>query len=129
MYCPRLDHFMRFNPNGTISRCGHMVTPAQFESLDAMESSEWLANIKKQFVQEHNFNHSYALLEYPAPLNVAYTNQLTIQAREKFKSSVDSQLNKMSEFVAANSDDQHEFNTFVKHQDQLRGINISNFIK
>ena len=43
---------MRFNPNGTISRCGHMVNPAQFESLDAMESSEWLANIKKQFVQD-----------------------------------------------------------------------------
>jgi sulfatase maturation enzyme AslB (radical SAM superfamily) len=42
---------MRFNPNGTISRCGHMINPAQFNSLEEMESSEWLANIKNQFKQ------------------------------------------------------------------------------
>jgi len=46
MYCPRLDHFVRFNPNGTVSRCGHMVNPPQFVSLEAMESSEWLINTK-----------------------------------------------------------------------------------
>jgi len=46
MYCPRLDHFVRFNPNGTVSRCGHMVNPPQFESLEAMESSIWLTDTK-----------------------------------------------------------------------------------
>ena len=46
MYCPRLDHFVRFNPNGTVSRCGHMVNLLQFDSLDEMDTSEWLANIK-----------------------------------------------------------------------------------
>lgn len=46
MHCPRLDHFVRFNPNGTVSRCGHMVTPPEFDSLDEMESSLWLRNIK-----------------------------------------------------------------------------------
>jgi len=46
MHCPRLDHFVRFNPNGTVSRCGHMVSPPQFESLEQMESSEWLSKIK-----------------------------------------------------------------------------------
>jgi len=46
MYCPRLDHFVRFNPNGTVSRCGHMVNSPQFASLEAMESSEWLVNTK-----------------------------------------------------------------------------------
>jgi len=46
MHCPRLDHFVRFNPNGTVSRCGHMVLPPQFESLEHMESSEWLSKIK-----------------------------------------------------------------------------------
>jgi len=45
MYCPRLDHFVRFNPNGTVSRCGHMVSPPQFESLEQMNSSAWLADI------------------------------------------------------------------------------------
>lgn len=87
-----------------------------------------LENIFK-FVQEHKFNHSYALLNYPAPLDVSYTNRLTTLAREKFRSSVDTQLNRIAEFVAVKSSNQNEFNTFVKQQDQLRGIDISNFIK
>jgi sulfatase maturation enzyme AslB (radical SAM superfamily) len=51
MYCPRLDHFVRFNPNGTVSRCGHMVNAPQFVSLESMESSEWLANTKELMSQ------------------------------------------------------------------------------
>ena len=47
MYCPRLDHFVRFNPNGTVSRCGHMVNPPQYESLEIMETSSWLVNTKE----------------------------------------------------------------------------------
>jgi len=46
MYCPRLDHFVRLNPGGTVSRCGHMVNPPQFNSLGEMDASEWLATIK-----------------------------------------------------------------------------------
>ena len=47
MYCPRLDHFVRLNSNGTVSRCGHMVKQPQFNNLEVMESSEWLAVVKK----------------------------------------------------------------------------------
>jgi sulfatase maturation enzyme AslB (radical SAM superfamily) len=47
MQCPRLDHFVRFNPNGTVSRCGHMVNAPQFDSLQAMEDSEWLYKTKQ----------------------------------------------------------------------------------
>jgi len=47
MYCPRLDHFVRFNPNGTVSRCGHMVNAPQFATLQNMEASSWLANTKE----------------------------------------------------------------------------------
>jgi len=46
MQCPRLNHFVRFNPNGTVSRCGHMVNPPQFESLEEMDESLWLRNTK-----------------------------------------------------------------------------------
>lgn len=46
MYCPRFDHFVRFNPNGTVSRCGHMVNPPQFTTLEQMDASEWLSDIK-----------------------------------------------------------------------------------
>jgi len=47
MYCPRLDHFVRFNPNGTVSRCGHMVHAPEFKSLEEMEASSWLADTKE----------------------------------------------------------------------------------
>ena len=47
MYCPRLDHFVRFNFNGTVSRCGHMVKAPQYDSLESMNASNWLANTKK----------------------------------------------------------------------------------
>jgi len=53
MHCPRLDHFVRFNPNGTVSRCGHMVAISpEFNSLEEMESSPWLATIKKEFAND-----------------------------------------------------------------------------
>lgn len=46
MQCPRLDHFVRFNPNGTVSRCGHMIDAPQFESLNEMDQSLWLRDLK-----------------------------------------------------------------------------------
>lgn len=49
MYCPRLDHFVRFNPNGSLSRCGHMINAPEFNSLADLESSSWLQHIKSQF--------------------------------------------------------------------------------
>jgi len=52
MYCPRLDHFVRFNSNGTVSRCGHMVNAPQFSTLKDMESSSWLISIKNQMSQD-----------------------------------------------------------------------------
>lgn len=52
MYCSRLNHFVRFNPNGTVSRCGHMVNTIEFDCLQDMDDSQWLADIKQQFVQD-----------------------------------------------------------------------------
>jgi len=51
MYCPRLDHFVRLNPNGTISRCGHMTRNPQFYSLEEMDASGWLTGIKDSMEQ------------------------------------------------------------------------------
>ena len=47
MYCPRLDHFVRFNPDGTVSRCGHMIRQPHFSTLQSMETSEWLQGVKE----------------------------------------------------------------------------------
>jgi sulfatase maturation enzyme AslB (radical SAM superfamily) len=49
MYCPRLDHFVRLNPSGTVGRCGHMIDMPEFGSLAELDSSSWLQNIKQQF--------------------------------------------------------------------------------
>jgi len=48
MHCPRLDHFVRFNSNGTVSRCGHMVNAPEFDSLEIMENSTWLAKTREK---------------------------------------------------------------------------------
>ena len=48
MRCPRLDHFVRFNPRGTVSRCGHMVSPPQFDTLVDMENSTWLTKTREK---------------------------------------------------------------------------------
>ena len=52
MKCPRLNHFVRLNPNQTISRCGHMVHPPQFSSLNELERSDWLHNIKLKMIND-----------------------------------------------------------------------------
>ena len=49
MWCPRLDHFVRFNPNGSVSRCGHMINPPEFKDLTELENSQWLVDTKTQF--------------------------------------------------------------------------------
>lgn len=46
MHCPRLNHFVRLNPNGTVGRCGHMVDAPQFNTLEEMDESLWLRNVK-----------------------------------------------------------------------------------
>ena len=48
MYCPRLDHFVRFNNTGTIGKCGHMTAAPEFTNWESMQKSSWLADIKKQ---------------------------------------------------------------------------------
>lgn len=47
MHCPRIDHFVRFNANGTIGKCGHMILPPEFKSWQAMQDSQWLKGIRE----------------------------------------------------------------------------------
>ena len=52
MYCPRLNHFVRLNKNGSIGKCGHMNTSMGFESVDQLEKSEWLQKIKNKMAND-----------------------------------------------------------------------------
>jgi sulfatase maturation enzyme AslB (radical SAM superfamily) len=46
MHCPRLEHFVRFNAEGSISCCGHMTNNPGFVSHEELQSSEWLKEIR-----------------------------------------------------------------------------------
>lgn len=48
MICPRLKHFVRLNPNGTVGRCGHMHKPPEFTDLTEMQNSEWQSKVQRQ---------------------------------------------------------------------------------
>ena len=48
MHCPRLDHFVRLNHTGKFGKCGHMTGAREFDSIDEMQDSEWLKDVKNQ---------------------------------------------------------------------------------
>ena len=52
MYCPRLDHFVRLNQNGSIGKCGHMTNALGFETVKELEDSKWLKNIKATMAED-----------------------------------------------------------------------------
>lgn len=54
MYCPRLDHFVRVNFDGSVGRCGHMVNAPTFETLEQMDSSQWLGNVRT-YMSQHTW--------------------------------------------------------------------------
>ena len=46
MYCPRLDHFRRIQPDGKFGVCGHMTNAKSFDDLAALDSSDWLSKLR-----------------------------------------------------------------------------------
>ena len=46
MHCPRLEHFVRLNQDGSVGKCGHMVNAKGFESYEELEHSEWMKGIR-----------------------------------------------------------------------------------
>jgi sulfatase maturation enzyme AslB (radical SAM superfamily) len=52
MHCPRLDHFIRFNSNGTVGCCGHMTNSPGFKTYNELQSSNWLAEIKDEMARD-----------------------------------------------------------------------------
>lgn len=52
MFCPRIRHFVRLNQNGTIGKCGHMVTPMGFQTFDELDKSDWLAEVEQTMAKD-----------------------------------------------------------------------------
>lgn len=50
MFCSRLDHFVKIEPGSKpMFRCCHMISPPKFNSLEEIETSEWLSSVKEKF--------------------------------------------------------------------------------
>ena len=52
MHCPRLDHFVRLNQDGSVGKCGHRVNAKGFESYEEMEHSEWMKGVRDTMSQD-----------------------------------------------------------------------------
>ncbi len=52
MFCPRLDHFVRLNQDGSVGKCGHMVNAKGFESFEELERSEWIKDIRNTMSED-----------------------------------------------------------------------------
>lgn len=87
-----------------------------------------MENIFK-FVDENNFDHSFALLKNPKVFDIAYKNNLTLAAKSKFINSTDNRLQKLAESIAVGPDNQTDLDNFIAKQDEIRNIKFSNFIK
>jgi sulfatase maturation enzyme AslB (radical SAM superfamily) len=51
MFCPRLDHFVRLNQDGSVGKCGHMIHAKGFSSHEELEQSDWMANVRATMEQ------------------------------------------------------------------------------
>lgn len=47
MFCPRIKHFVRLNPDGTVGKCGHMIGQKGFDSFEELHKSDWLMDIQE----------------------------------------------------------------------------------
>jgi len=52
MYCPRIDHFVRLNSDGTIGKCGHMIGAKGFENFNELDKSDWLGGLRQHMKNE-----------------------------------------------------------------------------
>ncbi len=53
MYCPRLNHFVRLNQDGSIGKCGHMKSAPGFANFKQLDDSAWLQNVKDEMSRDH----------------------------------------------------------------------------
>jgi sulfatase maturation enzyme AslB (radical SAM superfamily) len=52
MKCPRLDHFVRLQPDGKFGKCGHMIGAKEFADINDMQNSAWLKELKEQMYND-----------------------------------------------------------------------------
>lgn len=82
-----------------------------------------------RFANDNSLPHSFNMLVFPPPLDIEFSNKLTLLAKAKFANSDNEVLNKLSKKIASKCDNQPQFDSFVEEQDALRKISIEDYIK
>jgi molybdenum cofactor biosynthesis enzyme MoaA len=72
------------------------------------------------FAHTHGIDHSWALLNHPAELNIEYQNQYTLNAKTQHKG--------IQQCLAIKENNQAELDAYIAHQDQLRGIRVVDYL-
>ena len=75
-----------------------------------------------KYCKIHNLDHSWAFLVNPLPLNPIYKNKYTMLAKNTIK-SLD-----ITDKIAVQENNQSQLDAFITAQDQLRKINIKDYI-
>lgn len=73
-----------------------------------------------EFAQQHEIDHSWALLNHPSELNIEYQNRYTLTAETKHEG--------IQKYLAVKENNQDKLDAYIAHQDQLRGIRVMDYL-
>ena len=79
------------------------------------------------YAAENNLDHDWAFLNVPEALDVKYSNTFTHDAKKKLAKSTYKLCRDISKRIAVDKDNSEQINLFIKKQDYLRKIKISNY--
>ena len=79
------------------------------------------------FAAEHNLDHDWAFLNKPEALDVKFTNTYTTRAKEKLKNSTYKLCRELSKKIAIDKNNQQQIDLFIKKQDYIRKIKITDY--
>ena len=79
------------------------------------------------FKNEHNIEHSWALLNQPEMLDIRYENWLTLMAKETLAQSKNIEVLPLLEQLASLENNTTQLLQFIKQQDKLRNINFKDY--
>jgi len=81
------------------------------------------------FTKENNLDHAYGFCIRPVPLDVRYSNPLTVQAKDALKSSQHELSRLIADKCATNKDNTEELQQFIQQQDSIRNISYKDYYK
>lgn len=79
------------------------------------------------YAAENNLDHDWAFLNVPEALDVKYSNTFTQDAKKKLAKSTYKLCRDISKRIAVDKDNSEQINLFIKKQDYLRKIKISDY--